>query len=155
MKKIISSRLVRATAAATVALIPMSVFAQISSGSGPTLCTVAQKALGYFNLAIELIIGLAIVVFVASVFHYFFTTQENSKRGSYVLWSIIGFAVMACFWGLVNLVGNSFGLNNSSAPSFFGNIIGSNNVASPCSSSNSNTSNSTPTLNSQGNEFTN
>ena len=155
MKKNSIKRIVQSVAVISLGLVPLYALAQInpsvSTGGGPTLCSVAQQALGYFNIAIELVIGLAIVVFVYNVFRYFFTSQENSQRGSYVMWSIIGFAIIACFWGLVNIVGSSFGLNNSTAPSFFGNIIGGNNVASPCSSTDS--SNSSPTLNSNGNEF--
>jgi hypothetical protein len=125
MKKNISRRVARIIAAVSVALIPSSVFATT------TLCTIAQQAMGYFNMAIEIIIGLSIVVFVFNIYRYFFTTKENKERGMYLLWSIIGFAVIVCFWGLVNLVANSFNFDNS-APTMFGNMFGSS--SSGCAS---------------------
>jgi len=129
MKKIISRRIARIVATVSLILIPSSTFAST------TLCTLAQQAVGYFNMAIEVIIGLAVVVFVFNVYRYFFMDRENNKeRGMYLLWSIIGFAVIVCFWGLVNVVANTFNLDKS-APSFFGNMVGSNNSSSPCGSS--------------------
>ena len=56
----------------------------------------------------------------------------------YLLWSIIGFAVIVCFWGLVNLVANCFNFDNS-APTIFGSMFGSS--SSGCGSSGSNSSN--------------
>jgi heme/copper-type cytochrome/quinol oxidase subunit 4 len=145
MKNIISKTIAQITAAVSLILIPVSTFAST------TLCTLAQQAVGYFNMAIEVIIGLAVVVFIFNVYRYFFMDRENNKeRGMYLLWSIIGFAVIVCFWGLVNLVAGTFNLDKS-APSFFGNIVGGTTSSSPCGSSA--TQQSSPTLNSQGNEF--
>ena len=140
MKKIISRRIAQIIAAVSLILAPSSAFATT------TLCTIAQQAMGYFNMAIEVIVGLAIVVFVFNIYRYFFTTKENKERGMYLLWSIIGFAVIVCFWGLVNLVANSFNFDNS-APTMFGNMFGSS--SSGCGSSGSNSSNtgSLPTSN--------
>jgi heme/copper-type cytochrome/quinol oxidase subunit 4 len=129
MKKIISRKIAQITAAVSLILIPSSTFAST------TLCTLAQQAVGYFNMAIEVIIGLAVVVFVFNVYRYFFMDRENNKeRGMYLLWSIIGFAVIICFWGLVNVVANTFNLDKS-APSFFGNLVGGTTSSSPCGSS--------------------
>jgi heme/copper-type cytochrome/quinol oxidase subunit 4 len=151
MKNIISRRITQIIAAVSVATIPSSAFALTtgSNGGGTTLCTIAQQAVGYFNMAIELIIGLAIVVFVFNIYRYFFMDRENNKeRGMYLLWSIIGFAVIVCFWGLVNLVAHSFNFDNS-APTTFGNMFGG---TSSCGSSGS--SAGTP-LGSQGSLNTN
>lgn len=129
MKYIFSRRIAQMTTTVFLFLIPSSTFAST------TLCTLAQQAVGYFNMAIEVIIGLAVVVFVFNVYRYFFMDRENNKeRGMYLLWSIIGFAVIVCFWGLVNVVANTFNLDKS-APSFFGNMVGGNNSSSPCGSS--------------------
>src|ERR1035441_3546199 len=106
MKKTFSRIIAQITATVSLILIPSSAFATV------TLCTLAQQAVGYFNMAIEVIVGLAIVVFVFNIFRYFFTTKENKERGMYLLWSIIGFAVIVCFWGLVNLVANTFNFDN-------------------------------------------
>jgi uncharacterized membrane protein len=140
MKKIISRRIAWIITAVSVAIIPSLAFADT------TLCTVAQQAVGYFNMAIELIIGLSIVVFVFNIYRYFFTTKENKERGMYLLWGIIGFAVIVCFWGLVNLVAHSFNFDNN-APTMFGNMFGSGSGSSGCGSSNQYTSPIGPGLN--------
>ncbi|MDR3558680.1 MAG: hypothetical protein P4L61_04050 [Candidatus Pacebacteria bacterium] len=141
MKQTIARRIAQAAAAVSVSLIPLSAFAQSTSNTNTTLCSLAQTALGYFNTAIEVIIALAVVVFVYNVFYYFFTTKENKDRGMYLLWSIIGFAVILCFWGLVNLVANTFNLDKT-APSFFGSTIGGTTSSSGCSSTGTNTGSS-------------
>jgi heme/copper-type cytochrome/quinol oxidase subunit 4 len=131
MKYNLSKTIAQITAAVSLILIPSSAFATV------TLCTLAQQAVGYFNMAVEVILGLAVVVFVYNIFRYFFMDRENNKeRGMYLLWSIIGFAVILCFWGLVNLVSNSFNLDKA-VPSGFGNIFGggsgsSGSGSSPC-----------------------
>jgi heme/copper-type cytochrome/quinol oxidase subunit 4 len=134
MKNIFSRIIAQITAAVSLILIPSSAFATV------TLCTLAQQAVGYFNMAVKVIIGLAVVVFVYNIFRYFFMDRENNKeRGMYLLWGIIGFAVILCFWGLVNLVYNTFSLDNA-APSGFSNLFGggsgsSGSNSSPCSTS--------------------
>ncbi len=130
--------------AQAIAVISLAVAPSFALAQTVTLCTISQSALGYFNTAIKIIIGLAMVVFIFNVFRYFFTEKETKERGTYILWGIIGFAVIVCFWGLVNLVTNTFSLNNS-APTTFGNMFGSN--ASSCTSSGSSGAASQPTAN--------
>jgi hypothetical protein len=116
MKKTIS----RISLSAALAALPAIAFAQQTQ----TLSQLAQVAVYYFNIAIELIIGLAIVTFVFNIYRYFFTTKENKERGMYLLWSIIGFFVIIAFWGLVNLVSRTFNFNTA-APTNFQNLYGS------------------------------
>jgi hypothetical protein len=99
-------------------LVPGFAFAQVTS-----LCDLTRLFLSYFNIAVIFILGLCVVVFVFNIFRYFFTTQENSQRGMYLLWSLIGFFVILSFWGLVNLVAGTFKLNNN-VPTTFGNVFG-------------------------------
>ncbi|MDE2188600.1 MAG: hypothetical protein KGJ35_02635 [Patescibacteria group bacterium] len=117
-----------------------------------SLCDLAQLSMGYFNIGIQILVGLAVLVFVFNVFRYFFMNKENKERGMYVLWSLIGFFVIIAFWGLVNLISNSFSLNTS-APTIFGNVFGGGSTPCGSSRSSNSSSNSSPQLNSQGNEF--
>lgn len=41
---------------------------------------------------------------------------EVEKGHKLILWGIIGFVVMISIWGLVNIVGNTFGIESSDAP---------------------------------------
>jgi hypothetical protein len=60
--------------------------------------------------------------------------SAKKEAGLYVMWSVIGFFVMLSFWGLVNILMNSFKLDNNLPPNtIFGNFR---------SSSGSNSSNS-------------
>ena len=133
MKQKYSRRIAQVIAAASLVLIPASAFATTNN-----LCDLARAAVGYFNMGVVVILGLAVVVFVYNVFRYFFMDRENNtERGMYLLWSIIGFAVILCFWGIVNLVSNTFNLNTS-APSGFGSLFGGSTIggssgSSPCS----------------------
>ena len=99
---------------------PYSSVSGSSYGSGTqcgtnnvTLCTLIQRIVGYLNQILVLLIGLAVVVFVYYVFKYFIQPNENRKEaGSYVMYSVIGFFVILSFWGLVNIVQNTFGVGN-------------------------------------------
>jgi len=130
MKHFFSRKISQIATAVSLALIPAVVFATTNN-----LCDLAQIAASYFGIAVKIIIGLAVVVFVFNVYRYFFTNKENKERGMYLLWSIIGFAVILYLWGLVNLISNTFNLNNS-APTMFGSTLGSNS-SSPCTTSSS------------------
>ena len=136
MKQKFSRRIAQLSAAVLLVLSPVSAYATTNN-----LCDLAKAAVGYFNIGVIVILGLAVVVFVYNVFRYFFMDRENNtERGMYLLWSIIGFAVILCFWGLVNIVSGTFNLNNT-APSGFGSLFGGTSLGgssgssgtSPCS----------------------
>ena len=78
MKKIISRRIAQIIAAVSLILAPSSAFATT------TLCTIAQQAMGYFNMAIEIIIGLAVVVFVFNIYRYFFMDKRKQQGARHV-----------------------------------------------------------------------
>lgn len=105
-------------------LAPSLTFAQSKS-----LKDLAQLVAEYLNIALSLIIGLAVVVFVWNVFKYFFfTEQDRTEAGKYVLFSVVGFFVILSFWGIVAIFINTLKLDNrqpSSLPSLF-NPNGSN-----------------------------
>ncbi|MES3031348.1 MAG: pilin [Patescibacteria group bacterium] len=84
-----------------------------------TLKDIAGLVIEYLNIAIYLIIGLAIVTFVWNVYRYFFTEKDKTEAGLYVMYSVIGFFVILSFWGLVAILRNSLKLNDR-APSFPG-----------------------------------
>lgn len=64
---------------------------------------------------IPLIFALAVVVFIWGVVQYVINDQEEAKKAKgkmFMIYGIIGLAVMVGMWGLVNMVGNTFGLEN-------------------------------------------
>jgi len=91
-------------------LMPALAFAQAK-----TLATVIDQVLGYLNQALYLLMGVATVVFVFYVVKYYVRPNENrAEAGSYVLYSVVGFFVILSFWGIVNILRNTFGLQSTS-----------------------------------------
>jgi hypothetical protein len=57
-------------------------------------------------------------MFIWGVVQFFIIgADEESKRAQgkdFIIWGIIALTVMLCVWGLVRIVGGTFGLGNSS-----------------------------------------
>lgn len=88
-------------------------FPLISFAETKTLATVITLIIRYLNMALFLLMAFAVVMFVWYVIKYFILPNENRKEaGMYVLYSVIGFFVILSFWGLVNILNNTFGLDN-------------------------------------------
>ncbi len=69
----------------------------------------------YLNDILFLLMGLAVVLFVWYVIKYFLRPDADRKEaGTYVMYAVIGFFVILSFWGIVNVLQNTFGLKNSS-----------------------------------------
>ena len=83
--------------------------------------------LDYLNLALELLIAVAVVMFVFYIIKYFMKPGDATERkeaGQYVMYSVIGFFVIISFWGIVNLVKGSFNFGTTTTSrTEFTNII--------------------------------
>ncbi len=85
----------------------------LAANSG-TLETLITSIIKYLNMGLVLMMALAVVFFTGYVIKYYVMPNENRTEGNtYVMYSIIGFFVILSFWGLVNILQNSFGLGNS------------------------------------------
>jgi hypothetical protein len=68
---------------------------------------------------IPLILGLALVVFVYGVMQYVLNEADEGKREKgkqFMVWGIVALTVMLSVWGLVAILGGTFGLNISIIP---------------------------------------
>ena len=98
-----------------------------TAGNGPTIvsCSLgaSPKLADLFNYitciingsVLPLIITLALVSFVWGVVQYVINTDEEAKRAKgrqFMIWGIVALTVMISVWGLVSLVGGSFGIQN-------------------------------------------
>ena len=130
----------RTLALATVSLIPVSAFAASIFGGftgsggtigfswgngggiascGSTICGVASTILYLINsVAVPLLFAVSFIVFLYGIADkYIFNAEKVSKEShSFILWGLVGFAVMISIWGLVNVVANTFGLGGAYAP---------------------------------------
>ncbi len=78
---------------------------------------------------IPLIFALAIMLFVWGVVQFVINDSEEAKTQGrqFMIWGIIGLTVMVGVWGLVSVIGNTFGLNTRVIPSVAPN--GQNNTS--------------------------
>ena len=107
-------------------LAPIAAFAQIVTGGNPTKCvngTTISTIQGMLckigeilNALLPILIALGIVYFVYGVITYVVGSDEEAKKKGRdrIIYGIIGLAVIIGVWGLVKILGNTFGLNNNS-----------------------------------------
>ena len=111
--------------------------------AGKDLKYLVGIVLEYVDIAVYLIISLAILLFVWNIYKYFISGSDDvtakKEAGLYVMWSIIGFFVILSLWGLVNILKNTFNLDNNRPT---GGLFGSFNF----SGSNNNTTNNNATF---------
>lgn len=71
------------------------------------------------NTLLPLIIAAAVVYFIYGIAMYVISGSEDAKDAAKnkIIYGVIGLFVMISVWGLVNILVNTFGLNNSGAPS--------------------------------------
>ena len=79
------------------------------------------NALGFINaVLVPFIFAIAFIAFLWGVFQYFIAgaaKEENRETGrQFVMWSVIGFAVMFSLWGIVNLLVYSAGFGSQTRP---------------------------------------
>ena len=98
-------------------LIPLTAFAQ----NNKTLKDVIAIVAGYFNVALGLLMGLAVIMFVWYIINYFIKADANrAEAGQYLMWSLIGFFVILSLWGLVNILINTFDLGTGNPSTWTG-----------------------------------
>ncbi len=77
-----------------------------------TLKDLIKLAIQYMGYAIPVILTLAILSFIWGIYKRFFKADADVKEaGSFVLYGVIGFFVILSFWGLVNILINTFQLD--------------------------------------------
>lgn len=62
---------------------------------------------------IPLIMSLALAMFIWGVVQFVINSDEESKKAKgkqFMIWGIIAFTVMISIWGLVKIVGTTFGI---------------------------------------------
>ena len=84
-------------------------------GTTGTLFTLLCRVGVLLNAVIPVLIALAVLYFVWGVVSYVIADEEEAKKKGRdrIIYGIIGLAVIIGVWGLVNLLRNTFSLNNS------------------------------------------
>ena len=106
-------------------LVPVIALAQVSTGgatssgcdygSGGTLFGVLCRVGQFLNSVVPVLIALGVVYFVWGVISFVMAGDEEAKTAGRdrIIYGIIGLAVIIGMWGLVNLLRNTFLLNNT------------------------------------------
>jgi hypothetical protein len=98
-----------------IALSPVIVFAATGpcdalTGIGKSICQIQQL----LNSIIPVLIALGVIYFIWGIVQYVIGDSEEAKKKGRdgMIYGIIGFAVIIGMWGLVNIVGTTFGINS-------------------------------------------
>ncbi len=71
------------------------------------------------STVIPLIFAIAVVIFIWGVVQFVINaddTEKKAKGRDFMIWGIIALTVMVGFWGLVKVMGATFGVNTSVLP---------------------------------------
>jgi heme/copper-type cytochrome/quinol oxidase subunit 2 len=103
---------------AALLLTPVLAFAQIADGgtAGPFQDLLENILIFTNTVLIPFILGIGFLVFVWGMFKYFIAGGANDdakEQGkSLMIYATLGFILIIVFWGVVNLLTNSTGLQN-------------------------------------------
>ena len=118
---------------ASVALFafPVALFAQgiVDDGSGGEFGQLLRDLLAFANnILIPFILGIGFLVFVWGMFRYFIAggaNDEAKEQGkSLMVYATLGFVLIIVFWGIVNLLAQSTGLDGDPAVGVIPNDVG-------------------------------
>ncbi len=86
------------------------------------LSDLVGKIAEYFNMALLLLMGFAVLAFVYYIIKYFIQVEKANRveAGEYLMWSIIGFFIILSLWGLVNILISTFDLGTGSPATWTG-----------------------------------
>lgn len=100
-------------------VLPSLVWAQgnVIPPDGGQFGTLLKNILAFSNnILIPFILGIGFLVFVWGMFKFFIlggaNDEEKEKGKSLMVWATLGFVLVIIFWGVVNLVAQSTGLEN-------------------------------------------
>jgi len=95
---------------------------------------------------VPLIFSLAIVLFIWGIVQYVINTDDEAKKKKgkqFMIWGIIGLTIMSSVWGLVRVLGKTFGVDTTFIPQLKEKVDNSDNSipATPLFTPTNNTTN--------------
>lgn len=101
-----------------VALTPSFAYAQTAN-----LETLLKGIVGFTNnTLIPFLVGIAFLIFVINVFRYFILNGENEdgreNAKNLAIYSVAAFVFLLIFWGIINLLSTSSGLEGCKQSNF-------------------------------------
>ena len=98
-------------------LTPVFAHAQIIGSGGGGLQGILGTISGLINLAIPVVIALAVLYFFWGLAQYILNSANEDKKEegrNIMIWGIIALFVMVSVWGLVRLLQDTFGVTDQS-----------------------------------------
>lgn len=76
---------------------------------------ILETLIGYLNYIVPALITIAVVYFIWGVIQFISSSDEEAKKGgrAKIVNGLIGLLVIVSFWGIIAVVKNSLGINNS------------------------------------------
>lgn len=99
---------------AIASVLPLSAAAQ-QVGNISSLSNIISTIRGLINVALPILIAFAVVWFVWSMVQVLLAgdaEEKKDKAKSNVMYGVIAIFAMVSIWGLVNILDNTFGLEN-------------------------------------------
>lgn len=97
-------------------VLPLGIYFLPALALAASADSIFAKITDILNSIIPIIIGLAVVYFLWGVFNYVTAGSSDDKKTearNVMIYGIIAIFVMVSVWGLVNLLVDTFGLDNS------------------------------------------
>jgi hypothetical protein len=84
-------------------------------GSTSTLFDILCRIDGLLSAVVPLIIAIGVIYFIWGVVTYVIASDEEAKKSgrNRIIYGIIGLVVIVGMWGLVRIVGTTFGTNGA------------------------------------------
>ncbi|MBU4480281.1 pilin [Patescibacteria group bacterium] len=93
-------------------LLPVVAFAAADTSKG--LGKIIRIFSDLINILVPVVISLAVLFFLYGLAMYIWKVGEEKESGKdMMIWGIIGLFVMVSIWGLVNLLGDTLGLDEN------------------------------------------
>lgn len=107
---------------ASMFVLPLAASAQLadSGGGGGDFQVLLKNILDFTNdTLIPFVIGIGFLVFVWGMFRYFIAGGANDEAKasgkSLMIYATLGFVLIIVFWGVINLLSSSTGLDDAAS----------------------------------------
>jgi hypothetical protein len=105
---------------------PLLALAQFEPDGGAFGDLLANLLMFTNMMLIPFILGIGFLVFVWGMFKFFIyggaDDEAKTSGKSLMVWATLGFVLIIIFWGVVNLISESTGFDNGTAPSVIPNV---------------------------------
>lgn len=111
-----ASRFSRIMPALAIAIIALPLIASAAGTAQDIVSPIASQVLALVKILVTVVFVLAVVAFGWGIVMFIFAGGDPTQLGkakSFLLWGVIGMAVMASVFGLIDFMQRYFGVANS------------------------------------------